>query len=425
MKRLGYRSENICQLCEFILVGKSPRPRFARPYSLRVGTVTHQRPPQPHLTTRRGHGVFHKREERLNLHIRRWKSESSSIVTEYVLKRQLHALRQQIHAMLSSRIETTVSEEDSLRALQALHTIARTLVGAPAPEAEDGTTPVSALLSLDGTTSQRAVSQAPPPQHIPSHYRRIATEEISKLAHDILTHPGVFISPAILNTYVSIQTLLGHPETLPEAFTLYARKPIPGPNTPPAQYKTPNPNKVSSAIPTSLADIALTAAIEKRDLSLALAIIDTTVCTPAFRRSKIVRKAVPPLTGFALAPVAVYTLASQLSVYQESMDTVMATNVAFAGILAYLGFTATIGVVAVTTANDQMDRVTWATGMPLRERWLREEERAALDRVAGAWGFKEPWRRGEEEGKEWEELREFIGRRGMVLDRVELMEGME
>ncbi len=103
----------------------------------------------------------------------------------------------------------------------------------------------------------------------------------------------------------------------------------------------------------------------------------------------------------------------------------MATNVAFAGILAYVGFTATIGIVAVTTANDQMDRVTWATGMPLRERWLREEERAALDRVAGAWGFKEPRRRGEEEGGEWEELREFIGRRGMVLDRVELMEGME
>lgn len=103
----------------------------------------------------------------------------------------------------------------------------------------------------------------------------------------------------------------------------------------------------------------------------------------------------------------------------------MATNVAFAGILAYVGFTATIGMVAVTTANDQMDRVTWATGMPLRERWLKEEERAALDRVAGAWGFKETWRRGEEEGREWEELREWIGRRGMVLDRVELMEGME
>ena len=107
------------------------------------------------------------------------------------------------------------------------------------------------------------------------------------------------------------------------------------------------------------------------------------------------------------------------------MEPGAATAVAFAGILTYVGATATIGVVAMTTANDQMDRVTWATGMPLRERWLREEERAAVDRVAGAWGFRESWRRGEEEGEEWEMLREWVGVRGMVLDRVELMEGME
>ena len=103
----------------------------------------------------------------------------------------------------------------------------------------------------------------------------------------------------------------------------------------------------------------------------------------------------------------------------------MATQIAFVGILAYVGFTATIGVVAVATANDQMDRVTWATGMPLRERWLREEERAMLDRVAVAWGFKESSKRGEEEGQYWEDLREWVGLRGMVLDRVGLMEGME
>jgi hypothetical protein len=107
------------------------------------------------------------------------------------------------------------------------------------------------------------------------------------------------------------------------------------------------------------------------------------------------------------------------------MDSAMATNVAFAGILAYVGFTATIGVVAVTTANDQMDRVTWAQGMPLRERWIREDERAAIDRIASAWGFREVWRRGEEEGEDWDNLREWVGRRGMILDRVELMEGME
>lgn len=107
------------------------------------------------------------------------------------------------------------------------------------------------------------------------------------------------------------------------------------------------------------------------------------------------------------------------------MDTTTATNLAFVGILSYVVFTATIGVVAVTTSNDQMNRVTWATGLPLRERWMREEERAAIDRVASAWGFKETERRGEEEGEEWDALREWIGQRGMVLDRVELMDGME
>ncbi|KAK4999516.1 hypothetical protein LTR16_006973, partial [Cryomyces antarcticus] len=109
----------------------------------------------------------------------------------------------------------------------------------------------------------------------------------------------------------------------------------------------------------------------------------------------------------------------------STMDPSHATGLAFAGILTYIGATATVGAVAVTTSNDQMDRVTWATGMPLRERWIREEERAAIDRVAGAWGFADAGRRGEEEGAEWEGLREWIGVRGMVLDRVELMEGME
>ena len=33
--------------------------------------------------------------------------------------------------------------------------------------------------------------------------------------------------------------------------------------------------------------------------------------------------------------------------------------------------------------------------------------------------------RGDEEGPEWEELREWVGRRGMVLDAVGLMDGME
>ena len=84
-----------------------------------------------------------------------------------------------------------------------------------------------------------------------------------------------------------------------------------------------------------------------------------------------------------------------------------------------------MAVLAITTANDQMERVVWLPGIPLRHRWLREEERAAMDKVAVAWGFKDPWMRGEETGEEWESLREFIGMRGMILDKTDLMEGMQ
>lgn len=103
----------------------------------------------------------------------------------------------------------------------------------------------------------------------------------------------------------------------------------------------------------------------------------------------------------------------------------MATQVAMAGILTYTTAVATVGYVALTTANDQMVRVTWATGLPLWERWMREEERNAMDKIAQAWGFKNRDKWGEEEGDEWDLLKEWTGVRGMIVDRVELMDGME
>ena len=123
--------------------------------------------------------------------------------------------------------------------------------------------------------------------------------------------------------------------------------------------------------------------------------------------------------------MAAYAVASNFSALQGAMDAAVATNTAFAGILAYVGVTASIGAVALATANDQMRRVTWAPGVPLRRRWLREDERAALDRIACAWGFQEKARQGEEDGPEWNTLREYIAGRRMVLDRTELMPGME
>jgi hypothetical protein len=298
--------------------------------------------------------------------------------------------------------------------------LARLLVldpASPAFERKDGA--ASVLLSLDDSSTKKL-----PTQKVPAAVQRII-DQLSSMAYSVVKYPPVFISPGILEGYVEIQASLGKPETLPEVFNLYTNKPFPREGTSPIQFSAPNPNKVANAVPAAIADRALQTAIDAKQLVVAMDIVESTYTTKAFHRAKFVRKGLLPATGLAVAPVAAYTAASQLALLQSSMDSAMATNVAFAGIIAYVGFTATIGVVAVTTANDQMDRVTWAQGMPLRQRWIREEERAAIDKIAGAWGFRESWRRGEEEGDDWDALREWIGRKGMILDRVELMEGME
>ena len=323
--------------------------------------------------------------------------------------------------------DPSVPDESSvLEALNGCETYAATLVEASNPmrkATKEENSAASTLLSLDERPTKS--DEQTESTILALSIRDKATERVSALAYSILCHPNVFITPKILTTYVKIQSLLGRPETLPQAFQLYANKPVPQAGTTPIRYAVANPRKASSAVHLTVANEALTAAIETKNLAICLDIIDSTVCTPAYHRSKILRRALVPISGLALAPLAAYTVASQLSVYQDTMDNALATNIAFAGILAYVGFTATIGFVAVTTANDQMDRVTWATGMRLRERWLREEERAAIDRVAVAWGFKERWKRGEETGTDWEALKEWTGMRGMILDSTELMDGME
>lgn len=262
------------------------------------------------------------------------------------------------------------------------------------------------------------------PRLTPSLKKRIA-EKLSELADSIINEPKVFITRGILSKYVSTQILLGSPAKIPQAFILYASKPIPKFRRKSIEFKSPNPAKPSSAISLPTAQAALEAAVAAKDLSLCFDIIDTSVCTDAFLRSKIIRRTPLPILALITTPPAAYALATQLANYQNTLDVSTFTNMIFVGTLAYVGFSATIGFVAVTTANDQMNRITWASGTPLRERWLREEERALVDRVASAWGFQELNRRGEEEGYEWEALREWVGLRGMVLDRPELMEGME
>lgn len=248
---------------------------------------------------------------------------------------------------------------------------------------------------------------------------------ISEKAEEIVRHQNVFITAAILKAYVQLQSLLHRPSSFPDVFDLYARKPAPRAKGSSVEYSSPNPTNISAAIDSKTANAALESAIESHSLPLAIDVITTSFSAPAFKRAKILRQAAIPIAGLAVAPAAAYALSTTFSDYQQSMDAQTATGVAFAGIMTYVGAVSMVGYVAVTTANDQMDRVTWATGVPLWERWIREEERAAIDKVAGAWGFKDVAKRGDEEGADWDSLREWIGVRGMVLDRVSLMEGME
>ncbi|KAI1425511.1 hypothetical protein F5Y12DRAFT_747119 [Xylaria sp. FL1777] len=292
----------------------------------------------------------------------------------------------------------------------------------------------STLLSLDGgaNTIETATKTAETtqPSKLPEGMEYSAKlhellNKISETAYLIIAHPPVFITPHLLDQYVRVQAKLGKPETLPRVFQLYASKPLPREGSVPLSYTKPNPNRAASAIESKTVDAALDTAIAAKNLDAAVGIIENSYGTTAFVRSKLLRHGLVPLGAFTATPVAAYILATSFSNWQHSMDSATATSVAFVGILAYVGFTASLGVVAVATANDQMKRVTWAPGIPLRKRWIKEEERAALDKVACAWGFQEQWRQGEEEGADWDTLREYIGQKGMILDRIELMEGME
>jgi hypothetical protein len=368
------------------------------------------------------------------------------------LETALRELIEKGSAVLAPSAAKAPSTEDTEELLQRCILLANDLVVAQDKSPHERTwrsqSAASALLDLDkmqqGRGAHRGVGggrgyeplsssspSPPPPPASPFPSARLAGA-LSNFAHEVAEHPHVFLSPAFLHSYVTLQALLRRPQSLPDVLRLYATKPIPlagsTTTTTAAQsvkYKTPNPRRAQFAVPEPVAAAALDCAISARDLDAALGVVAAAYAAPAFRRAKLIRKALLPATAAALVPFAAWAVAAQVSAQQLAGNGYLTAGPAFAGILAYVGFTGTLGFVALTTANDQMDRVTWAIGTPLRERWLREEERAAADRVAGAWGFKNPLRHGEEEGAEWERLREWIGRRGMVLDKVSLMPGME
>jgi hypothetical protein len=331
------------------------------------------------------------------------------------IKSSLSGIKETCEAIQQS--DKAAPEEDVVALLKQCLQIVESFVKVQEPNEKEKSNATSSLLDLEETAGKIKM---------PKKEERRTVDVISQLATDLVLDDKVFISAEVLELYTKIQVLLKRADYFPQIFSMYANKPIPEANTSsPIQFRQPNPKDIKNAIPSELANSALNVALEQKNLSLALAIIDTTFCAPAFNRAKLFKKAALPVTGLATAPLASYVLATWASNMQNTMDPSMATGIAFTATLAYIGFTSSVGVIAIATSNDQMERVTWAPGMPLRQRWLREEERGALDRVAVAWGFKNPWKRGEEEGEEWESLREFIGMRGMILDRTELMEGME
>jgi hypothetical protein len=248
---------------------------------------------------------------------------------------------------------------------------------------------------------------------------------LSELCYNLLRAPTVYITGPMLQFYVHTLCQLGHPEYFPEIFYAYARKPIPLTDSDPVKFSRPWHKMPKYAVPVALAEAALETAILQKNLSLAVAIIDTTVAAPAFRTERLLRQASIPGVIVGSTPLIAYAGADWISRYQNTMDASMAKYTAIAGGLAYIGTLSTIGFVAITTWNDQMQRVVWRPGTHLNQRWLREDERRFFDRLAVSWGFQEKSRWGEEAGVEWKRLRDECGARSMILDKTDLMEGMQ
>ena len=341
----------------------------------------------------------------------------------------LHEKHRSLHTELARAIQVTngpiVPDEAAiLEALRICEHLAKNIsepTEAPAEPLNPETTPTSNLLTLAEHENKQAKSRRP----LRVDVRAALRDRIADAAYQIVIAPNTFMTTRILKTYVDIQAILHRPQSFPQVFDLYAAKPVPRADSMPVTYSNPNPNNPKAAISLSIATTALDAAIQAKDLALCLNIITTTVATSAFKRKKYLRKALFPTIALVLSPGAAYMLGKTFSNIQDRLDPVNATFMGSLGFMTYFSMTALTGYIAITTANDQMDRVTWRIGTPLYQRWFREEERAFTDKVAQAWGFKDYLRRGEEEGEDWKNLRQWVMKRDMDLDKPELMEGME
>jgi hypothetical protein len=421
------RSRPVCQLCDYILQQPANRRTFVSAPSLKAPLVPRQsarRPITPLGTLLRTITTTSRQLEDLELAEGKDVSLSDRIAA---LKTKLAAVEAEIRAIYASpKVE---SEAAILQILDGLDHVARQSIAIRSRQ------PLPAKVTIRQSSAGAILSGLSGDENAASTQKKTKAKSfglealpspshISRLAEDFIKNEKVFLSPNVLGLYIHLQRILAHPRAIPEALHLYANKPVPEEGTSPPKFTKPSPKSAKQAVPADLADAALSAAIDAKDLTLALSVVDHTYRTPAWKRHRMISKMGLPSALVAITPLAIYSIAQELSVYSSYIDPTLFKVYAFAGISTYVLCTGTLGFVALTTYNDHHDRVVWRPGVPLLDRYIREDERAALDRIACAWGFKELWKRGDEEGDEWEGLRQWILLRGMVLDKPDLMPGM-
>ncbi|KAF1970248.1 hypothetical protein BU23DRAFT_570845 [Bimuria novae-zelandiae CBS 107.79] len=426
MLPLRAQSRSVCQLCDFVLRQPSRRSFLAAASAFRAPALRRQSAKQhaiaPRLPVRSAATARKLREQPAGVdNTQQWAERAAA-----VNRSMAHVERHMAWLKSSNKVEP---EAATLEALEGLERIAHEAIsirsGKPPPrKMEIKQSSAGAILSMGREEEEAPVVQPTTTTRAPSINELPSPRYISQLAMDLLKHPTIFISPQILGAYIRLQRLVGCPRTIPQILHLYANKPVPELGSSPPKFTNPSPKAAKQAIPADLAEEALGAAIEAKDMPLALDIIDVSYCAPAWRRHRIITKLGVPGFLATLTPLAIYIIAQEASVYSGYIDPTLFKTYTFLGVSTYVLCTGTLGFVALTTHNDHHTRVVWQPGTALLDRYLREDERAALDRIACAWGFKEEWRRGDEEGEEWEGLREWVSLRGMVLDKPDLMPGM-
>lgn len=415
-------SRPVCQICDHILSQPAARRSILTSSTLKTPSLRRQpaRQNAPFTAAPTLQFLTRRSREPVEPEIERPGSEVTVPIDEQLRQTEAH-----IAEICNS--PKVLPEEATLRVIYELDNIARRAIALRAGNTRNKVklnlrqSSASAILNLDG---DEAPASKPAPKKQDTAKDLPSPAHLSQLAENLLKHPNVFISPTILSAYVNLQTLLRHPRSIPEIFHLYAHKPIPEEGSSPPKFTTPKPWGPRQAIPAAVAEKALDAAIAAKDMPGALAVIDTSYRAPAFKVHKTLTKVLPPFTLAAMMPLPLYKLAEEISLYHGYLDPVKFKMYAFMGFMTYFTCTGTLGYVAFTTANEHHERVVWQPGTRLTERWVREEERAALDKIAVAWGFKETWKRGDEEGEEWEGLRQWCLLRGLWLDKPDLLPGM-